>query len=166
MLFRVGPGNAGYNFQPEFIDLDCVLELAAGAVCAQGQPVARDVTAFPSVKGADMVVLPTDPLAVPTIYGVYQGPAFTNSSGARANYPIQVRSVGQGVVSASGATAAVNVGSNLIINAANLAAQAAAAAMGVNVGLALASGSVTAKGAQLIASAGAATLINAAIRCE
>ena len=138
MLFRVGPGSSGYNFQPEFIDVDCVLELANNATCAQGQAVCRDVTAFPSTKGADMVVLPTDPLAQPTIFGVWQGATFTNSSGGRLNYVIQVRRWGQGVVNASGAGTAVLVGSNLIINATNLPAIAGTAAIGVNVGLALA----------------------------
>src|SRR5215469_11472757 len=145
MLTRVGPGNAGYSFQPEFIDIDCVVEPAPGATCNQGQVLCRDVTAFPSAKGADMVVLSTDPLAQPSVYGVYQGPTFVNTGAARANFPILVRKFGMGVVSAAGVGAAVNVGSNLIIAAAQVSAIPGVAALNVNVGFAVATGGVTAK---------------------
>jgi len=163
MLFSAIGTTQGYNFQPEFIDMYCVLTLANSATCAQGQVLVRDVTKIAGTAGADMVVLPTSANGGP-VYGVYQGPSFTNSSGASATYPITVRVFGIGVVSASGqAPAAVNVGDNLIVNSSQLASIKGTAAISSQVGVALATGAVTSKGAQLIASGANFLLVNAAI---
>jgi len=164
MLTRVGPGSSGYNYQPEFADIDCVLTLANNATCAQGQVLLRDCTKIPGSAGADMVVLPTNTNGV-TPYGVYQGAAFTNTSGASATYQITVRKWGQGVVLAQGAGGAVNVDSPLIVNNSQLGAIAGSAALNANVGMALATGATTTKGSQLIANLGAAALVNAHIDC-
>lgn len=154
MLQRVGPGSYGYNFQPEFQDIDCILTLANGATCAQGQPVKRDLTATPNSAGADKVLLPTAANAGSAtqgqLYGVYQGAGFTNNTGASATYPITVRVFGQGVVQA---TAGVNllVG-NPVICANTLTATGAAAGAqpsGGSVGIALATGAANTPGATL-----------------
>jgi hypothetical protein len=145
MLFRVGPGSSGYNWYPEYIDWDCVLTLAAGATCAQGQAVCRNVSQPPSDAGADPVVLPTATGAGP-VYGVYQGSTFTNSTTTPQTYQITVRKSGQGVVNATGAT----VGGAL----ANTGALQVGAAPdpvepGTMVGVALATGTATAPGAAI-----------------
>ena len=99
----------GYNFQPEFMDVYCVLSLANGAACVQGQVLKRDLTAVPNAAGADKVLLPNAANAGGAtqgqVYGVYQGSSFTNSSGATATYQILVRVYGQGVVNATAGAA-------------------------------------------------------------
>ena len=149
MLFRVGPGSSGYNWFPEYIDWDCVLTLAGGAGCPQGQVLCRDVTQVPSNAGADMVVLPTSPNAGP-VYGVYQGPAITNPAGQPTQtYQIIVRIKGQGVLSASAST----VGAQMINTAGTLPAGVAPTpeeiVPGTFVGTALATGTATAPGAAI-----------------
>lgn len=171
MLTRVGPGNAGYNFQPEFMDWDCVVTLAASGTLNTGQSVCRDVTAFPSSTGADAVVLPTNANAG-TVYGVYQGPPITNpSSTATLSVPITVRQRGYGVVYAAAVTAgtAVTVGGLLqMVNTNNSTLQATTPTAGNYVGTALATGAVTTKGASIITVPGSGQtnlLINAYIVC-
>lgn len=166
MLFRVGPGSYGYNFKTEYMDVDCVLTLANGATCAQGQVLLKDCTQIPSSAGADMVVLPTNANGT-TPYGVYvQAAAITNNTGASATYPIVVRKWGWGVVFCSGAGGAVNVDSPLIVNNSQLGAIAGTAAINANVGMALATGAVTTKGSQIIATGGGNTqLVNCQINC-
>lgn len=166
MRFRVGPGNSGYNFQPEFMDFDCTITLANGATCAKGQVVCRDLTQIAGTAGADMVVLPTSANAGKP-YGVHQGPSFTNNTGATATYVLNtVRRKGYGLVLGSGAGGAVLVGSALIENSSQLGAILGTAAINANVGQALATGSNTTVGASLIANGGGNTaVINADIDC-
>ena len=166
MLTRPGPGSYGYNALPEYMDVDCVVTIAAGATMPQGQVLCRNVTALPSSAGADMVVFAGNASAGP-VYAVYQGPAITNASTAPETYPIIARAWGQGKVLASGTAAAVVVGGVLEVIAGNQYAQTASTApeAGLYVGYALATGAITAVGATLIASAGAASAINCAIDC-
>lgn len=165
MLTRPGPGSYGYNALPEYIVLDCVVTVAAGATLATGQVLSRNVTALPSSAGADMVVFAGNASAGP-VYGAYQGPPITNGSTTAQTYPIVVTAFGQGKVLASGTTAAVLVGSVLGTIAGNANAQTEADPVpGTYVGYALATGAITAVGATLIASAGAASVINCAIDC-
>ena len=111
MQSRPGPGSNGYNYQPEFIDWDCVVHISAGHVVATGQVLCRDIAAIPSVQGADRVVLPNHANAGP-VYGVYQGAQFTNNTAVEQYYPITVRVWGYGVVSK--VNAGISVGTTLI----------------------------------------------------
>lgn len=162
MLTRVGPGSNGYNFQTEFIFWDCVVLLAPGATLATGQVVMRDVTAFPNMTGADHCVLPTSANAGP-VYGVYQGPPITNGGTVATEYAVIVMREGYGQVLANGATA-VTVGGFVLIGVA-LQATGGAAEGNANtqIGIALATGIVTAKGATILAAAGNIGLVNCAI---
>lgn len=166
MLTRPGPGSYGYNALPEYMDVDCVVTIAAGATMPKGQVLCRNVTLLPSSAGADPVVFAGNASAGP-VYAVYQGNPITNGGTTAQTYPIIARAWGQGVVQASGTTAAVVVGGVLEVIAGNQYAQTAAAApeAGTYVGYALATGTVTAVGGTLIASAGAAAPVNCAIDC-
>jgi hypothetical protein len=166
MLTRPGPGSYGYNALPEYMDVDCVVTLAAGASCVRGQVLCRNVTQLPSSAGADPVILPNATGAGP-VYGVYQGPTFTNTTTAAQTYPIIVRAWGQGVVNADGTTAAVTVGGALevLTTSANAQATADSPVPGTYVGYALATGAITGVGATLIASGGPASVVNCAIDC-
>lgn len=171
MLTRVGPGNSGYNYSPEFMDWECVVTLPASGVLQQGGAVCRDVTVFPSSTGADKVVLPSNANAG-TVYGIYQGPTITNpSSTAAASYPITVRQRGYGQVYAAAVAAgtAVTVGGLLqMVNTNNSVLQATTPTAGNYVGTALATGAVTTKGASIITVPGSSQtnlLINAYICC-
>jgi hypothetical protein len=171
-LFRTGPGSSGYNYGTEFFDLSCSVLLASGGTLYQGQPVWVDQTQVPGTKGADQV-LPAPNANNSRIYGIYQGAtlygsALIASNGASKYFDIYARQRGYGVVlgqtaSASTGSLAINVGSQLI-GAANVAGlygayAGTAAATGVNVGFAVATGSASAAGAQIMASATAATLL-------
>lgn len=164
-------GNAnctGPNASGEYFDVACILTLANNATCAQGQVLCVDVTAkvgrspVESANSglADQVVLPSAASAGP-IFGVYQGAAFTNSTGATQTYIIEARQEGAGVVSAESKTAgaAVNVGSALILNGTDAFPIAGTAALGVKVGTATATGAVTAKGSAIIAIPGSGTTV-------
>lgn len=166
MLTRPGPGSYGYNALPEYMDVDCVVTVAAGATLATGQVLMRDVTQLPSSAGADMVVFGTSANAGP-VYAVYQGPPITNNSTTAQTYPIIARAWGQGVVQASGVTAAVVVGGVLEMIAGNANAQTAAESpeLGTYVGYALATGAVTTVGGTLIPSGSTVAAINCAIDC-
>lgn len=174
---KIGQANlTGPNASGEYYYKGCVLTLANGATCAAGQVVCIDMTAKVGKSPAetansgygDQVVLPSSANAG-RVYGVYQGSAFTNNSGASQTYELQVLTEGAGVVSAQAKTAgaAVNVGSNLILNGTDQYPIAGSAALGVSVGQATATGAVTAKGAAIITVPGSGatvTLINAYIQ--
>jgi hypothetical protein len=174
MFFRLGPGSSGYNFQPEFLDWDAHMTIPASGTLATGQCLARDCTLFPSTAGADGCVLPTNASAGP-IMGVYQGPAIVNpSSTATLGVDVVLRQHGYGVALAAAVTAgtAVTVGGLLNMQAANNSAIQAATLLGVlstYVGIALATGSVTAKGSTLITVPGSGQtnlLVNCYINCN
>ena len=164
-------GNAnvtGPNASGEYFDVGCVLSLANGATCAQGQVLCVDVTKKVGQSPvetansgfADQVVLPSSGNAGP-VYGVYQGAAFTNNTGSTQNYIIDVRQEGAGVVSAEAKTAgtAVTVGGALILNGTDAFPIQGSAALGVRVGYATATGAVSTKGATIIAVPGSGTTV-------
>jgi hypothetical protein len=172
MLFKVGPGSSGYNYQTEFLDLSCSVQLGSAGTLYQGQGVWVDQTQVPGTKGADQV-LPAPNANNSRLYGIYQGAtlygsALIASNGANKYFDILVRQRGYGVVlaqtaSASTGSTAVTVGAQLI-GAANTsglygAYTGTAAATGVNVGIALATGSASSAGATIMASATAATML-------
>jgi hypothetical protein len=179
MLFKVGPGSSGYNYQTEYLDLSCSVLLGSAGTLYQGQAVWVDQTQVPGTKGADQV-LPAPNANGCRIYGIYQGAtlqgtALIASNGPNTYFDIMVRQKGYGLVLAqtttsgtSAGSAAVNVGSQLIgvVNTAGLygAVTGTAAATGVNIGFALATGSASAAGSAIMAGNTAATkVINAYI---
>lgn len=173
MFFRLGPGSSGYNFQPEFLDWDGHFNIPTSASLTTGQAFARDVTQFPSAAGADVLCLPNNANAGP-IMGVYQGPPIANPSSTNTlGVDVVYRSRGYGVANAAAVTAgvAVTVGGflSMATNNASILQVGAAPANGVSVGVAMATGGVTAKGATLITVPGSGQtnlLINAYLNCE
>jgi hypothetical protein len=178
-LFSIGPGSSGYNFQTEFFDLSCSVLLGSAGTLYQGQAVWYDQTCVPGTKGADQV-LPAPNANSCRIFGIYQGAtlqgtALIASNGASQYFPIYARQKGYGLVlgqtttsGTSAGSAAINVGSQLIgvVNTAGLygAVSGTAAATGVNIGFALATGSASAAGSAIMAGNTAATkVINAYI---
>lgn len=161
MLSRPGPGSHGYNFQTEFIDFDCMLQVNAGVTVPRGATVCRDVTAISDSSGADHCLLPNHAAAGPP-YGVYQGAPFTNHSTVVVNYPIVVRAIGYGVVLAAAPTIAVIVGGNLGIsgNGEFPEQEATVPSNGNYIGVPLATGIVTTKNGILIPIAGPNALVN------
>jgi len=157
----------GYNYQPEFMDMYVQLTLANGASCVTGQGVKRDLTQLASAAGADRVVLPTVTASGGSatqgqVVGVYQGPSFTNNSGASAIYPITVRTFGLGVVNAtSGANLAVGLPVIWTTGATAVGAAAGAQPSGSSVGIALPTGANITPGALL-----STGLINCAINVQ
>lgn len=195
MLFKVGPGTSGYNSQPELLDFSCTVMLGSGVTLQQGQAVWYDMTNFtnqvPNAGGASVVgsggqstvgsdkVLPAPNANNARVYGIYQGPTFTApatgvNQAANYCYDIQARRNGYGVVwcqviTGAAGSAVINVGTNLI-GAANTAgltgAFAGTAAIGTNIGIAVATGSASAQGNQIMVAGVATTkLVNAFISC-
>lgn len=141
----------------------------------QGQPVAIDVTQLgpnASPAQAEYTVPNSNANSSQDCLGCYQGASIVNPSGTvTLRVLIQVRQAGYGVVYAGAVTAgvAVTVGGQLVLDATHDAAVQAATAqiLGPVVGIALATGSVTAKGGTLIAVPGSGfstLLINAYIQ--
>lgn len=158
MRFRVGPGSSGYNYTSEFIDEDCVCQIASATTLSAGQPVWYNSTCVPGTPGADLVV-PGPSGSASRLYGIYLGPDL--ASAATATSPtIQVRLRGYGTVlgqvtaSTSSGSSAVNVGSTLIAapNTAGLTgAYTGTAVIGQTVGIALSTGSASAVGSAIMA---------------
>lgn len=169
MRFRVGPGSGGYNYLPEFIDLDCTVTIPASGTLNQGQPVFYSMINIPSTAGADKV-LPAPSANNAQVAGIYLGATVTNpSSTATLTQAISIRAYGYAQiyaqVTASGTgSSAIVVGSNLIAapNTAGLVgAYAGTAGFSVQVGIAYATGSALTAGATIMAASTAATqLIN------
>jgi hypothetical protein len=169
MLTRVGPGNSGYNYLPEYMDFDCTMHLAANATLEQGQALFRDVTAVPSSAGADTVVLPNDAKAGST-FGVYQGPAIVNPHGdGPLKVALQVRRYGFGVVTVHAPAKEVRVGSHLA-KGAGIQAVALdpvdAFVKGQHIGTAVTTGAHNAVGDVLLALDGPAKVVNCLIDCS
>jgi hypothetical protein len=181
MIFSTGsPSSSGFSVQgtgatvvgTEFLDKTGVIILAASATLAQGQPLCYDATNVPNSAGADKLVLPTSANAA-RLFGIYQGPAIVNpSSTATLTVTVLARVQGYGVVlsqvtSSSTGSTAITVGAYLIIGANGTTlndAYAGAAAAGVTVGMALATGTHTSYGATILpASTAASLLVNALI---
>jgi hypothetical protein len=159
---------SGFNYQADAAYVDVVVQLASGAVCTTGQVLCRDVTNIPSATAADQCVLPTSANAGP-VMGAYQGPAITNSTGATATYTIQLQVGGWGSVFAgtNATPTRVTVGSNLVVTSSNLYATVGAYAVNTEIGVALATGTNTAVGANLTgASSGNTAVVNCYINCR
>ncbi len=179
----LGTGNAavGAPFaETEFIDWVASITLANGASLLTGQTVIRDVTQISGAPGevgtsaqasnSDIVVVPVAGTgANAPAFGVYQGPAITNNTGAAQTYTLLFRRQGYGVVLASAKLAgvAVKVGDSLITESGtDSLVISGAAVLNKTVGTAMATGAVTAYGASIIAVPGSGattTLINADI---
>lgn len=135
---------------------EALITLANGATLNQGQVVSRDQTAlvgnFQATPQGDVVVVPSNTNAVAPV-GVYVGATFTNSTGASQQYKITLQREGVCQVRAQAKTAgtAVTVGSTLILNGTDDAPISGTAALGVTIGVVLATGAVTAKGGTIIA---------------
>lgn len=164
MYVRPGPGTHGYNALPEFIDKDCVVRLPNGTQLLPGHPLFRELTAFPSTTGADMVVLGSAN-APGRLYGLYQGPRYTNNTGGIESKVIQARVRGLGIAFCR-TPLAVTVGGSLAALGAGIVEceqTATPAANGSYVGVATATGPVTAVGATILPKGAPALYVNCAI---
>jgi hypothetical protein len=179
-----GTGNAGVGppfAETEFVDWVGTITLANGVTFAQGQTVFRDATQIAGAPGtvgtsaqaslSDIVIMGNSANAAATscIYGVYQGPAFTNSTGQPVTYTLLFRRQGYGVVLATAKTAgtAVTVGGVLIGEpGTDQYVLQGAAAYNKTVGTAQATGAAVTNGATIITVPGSGqtnTLVNANI---
>lgn len=152
----------GFNATPDIETTVVTLTVANGTTIAAGQVLCRDVTQIPGSAGADIVVLPSSGNAGIPI-AVYQGPAFTNNTGAAATYDVEAQTWGWGIVSAEAKTGgtAVKVGDTLILNGTDNAPISGSAALNVTIGQVLATGGVTAKGATVITVPGSGSTVQA-----
>lgn len=176
MITKIGNANlTGPNASGEYIYKSAVLSLANAAVCAQGQVLCIDTTKKVGQSPAetansgfgDQVVLPTA-TGAGKVFGVYQGPTITNSTGATQNYEVSLLVKGAGVVLAQAKTAgtAVTVGGILALDSTPTLypIQNATFDYQRTVGMATATGAVVTSGATIIAVPGSGqtiTLINA-----
>ncbi len=158
----------GPNSSGEYEYGACILTLANGTSCVQGQVVCIDVTAKVGRSPAetansgfgDQVVLPSSANAG-IAFGVYQGQTISNTSGATQTYEIMALQAGAGVVSAQAKTAGttVKVGDTLILNGTDNAPISGTAALNVKIGMVTATGAVTAKAGVIIAVPGSGATV-------
>lgn len=161
----------GPNAAWDTSDTFCQITIAAAGTLQQGMPVLLLVSSLgpnATTPVCEQVVKANGTGAGP-VFGVYQGPNITNGSSAAVTYTIQVRTSGYGVVYAGAVAAgtAVTVGGSLVVTSANPFATEGSATIFATVGVALATGAVTAPGASLIAVPGSGTtnlLVNALIQ--
>lgn len=185
-LLGTGNPSVGAPFAMcEYEDWGCTVVIPASGSIPQGSVLYRDSTALVGESGqmgtsapatlSDICVLgnSANAAAGSPAYGVYQGPTITNpSSTATLTVTILVRRRGQGVVLATAKTAgtAVTVNGSLIGEpGTDQFTLQGAAALNKTIGVAAATGAVTALGASLIAVPGSGqtnTLINAFIDCK
>lgn len=153
----------------------CWYTIPISGTLNQGQPVVIDITQLgPNANPAQAeFCLPnSNANSSQLCFGCYQGASIVNPSGAVVKKVlIQVRQSGYGIVYAGAVTAgvAVTVGGQLVLDATHdYAVQATAAqALGPVVGIALATGGVTAKGGTIISVPGSGatiTTVNAFIQ--
>lgn len=151
MLIK-GPGSItdGLNANSESIDASGVFPVAAAGTISTGQVFTRDLTAqvsnlLPLNTGPSTLYQPAgDTLVKPSstnsgdVFGVYQGGAYTNSTGAQASFAgevFRIRGIGKvlaGSVLTSGVQ--IRVGDSLIVNTTTDFAVAGARAFGNAIG--------------------------------
>jgi hypothetical protein len=147
--------------------------LANAATLLQGQVLCKDVTkvqganfSTPANSLCDQLVKPSSANAG-LIFGVYQGPTITNSTGSTQTYTIDCLQHGYGLVSAQAkfGGVAVKVGDSLILNGTDDAPISGTAALNLTVGMAVATAAVTAKAATIIATPGSGATVQS-VQCD
>lgn len=140
----------GLNAGVQGDDIQVGISLANNAVLAQGTPLCRDLTQLPggyapqdvnpsrlfqNARVSDRGVLATSANAG-DLLGLYQGPSYTNTTGAAQIYVATCKFQGLGRVLAGAIAAgtAITIGAKLVISSSNIFATVGTRAFGTAIG--------------------------------